>query len=142
VSSLRRSLLLVAAAVAVLVGLTGPAQAAFNGKATMAPLTVTTTTVAAPTNLSAAGTWCDTATLHARLSWTPSASPKVSGYTLTAYAGTTVVESLTVPAGQNSFGIDISRSYPTSAIQVTVTAQTTYGWTKESAKTRTGTFTC
>ena len=143
-TGLRRAVLLLVVAVATVVGLTvSPAQASFSAKATLPTATIGTATVAAPTNLSTAGTKCVTrtdswgrtyTTLEARLSWRGSTTPKVTSYDVRAYASgwsylvTTVDAPTTVVTGS------YDSYYATQNIQVVVTARTSYGWTAESAK--------
>ena len=143
-TGLRRGALLVAAALAtVLVLGTGPAQAAFSAKASLPTATVATAKVAAPTNLSTAGTKCVTrtdaygrtyTTLEARLSWRGSTTPKVTSYDVMAYASgwSYLVTSVDAPTTVVTGSYD--SYYATQNIQVVVTARTSYGWTAESAK--------
>jgi hypothetical protein len=155
VSALRRSLLLIAVAVATLVGLTAaPAQAAFDDETTLSPLSVGTITVAAPTALSTKGTYCSTtyysmygnwyasSTLHAKLSWKPSTTTRgVTGYRVTAWFGDGSSYLIgDVGPTTTSVAQDVDQYYASQNIRVTVTTLTSYGWTAESAKS--GVLTC
>jgi hypothetical protein len=151
VSRLRRSVLLITVAVVTVLGLTvTPALAAFSDKAAMPTLTTSTVTVDAPAKPSTAGTKCTTTTwthtnngvttsgsqttLHAKLSWDASTTPKVTSYVITAYGSgwSTVVTE--VPATSLSVSDDFDGAYANQNITVTVTARTAYGWTSESPK--------
>jgi hypothetical protein len=154
-SALRRGVLLIAVALATLIGLTAaPAQAAFDDQATMAPLTVGTLTVAAPTGLATAGTNCTTSwyygyggwysstTLHAKLSWRASTTPRgVTGYRVTAWFadGSSYLVG-DVGATPTSVSMEVDGSYANQGTRVTVTTLTSYGWTAESVKS--GAITC
>lgn len=142
-STLRRCAALTAIAVVTVLGLTvNPAEAAFSDTATMAT-SVATTTVAAPTKLSTAGTKCVTrydswgrayTTLEARVSWTGSTTPKVASYEVLAYASGWSYSVTTVNASTTTVTGSYDSYYATQNVQVTVLARTSYGWTAESAK--------
>jgi hypothetical protein len=155
VNALRRSILMVAIAVATIVGFTASAaQAAFDDKAMMTTLTVGTITVAPPTELSTAGTnctrsyywangtWNVSTTLHARVSWKASATTRgVSGYRVTAW----FADGSSYPLGDlgptvTTVAMDVDGSYANQDIRVTVTTLTNYGWTTQSTKS--GAITC
>jgi hypothetical protein len=155
VSSLRRSLLLIAVAAATLVGLTaGPALAGFSDSASI-PVTIGTLTVAAPTGVTTNGTYCSTtttydaygtasttSTLHARASWTASTTTRgVSAYRVTAWfpdgSGYPVGD---VPASTTTVAMDVDAAYASQGIRVTVTTLTSYGWTAQSPTS--GALTC
>jgi hypothetical protein len=155
VSALRRSVLLIAVAIATLVGLSAaPAQAAFDHKATMSTLTVGTISVAAPTALSTKGTYCDTSyyqvngtwysssTLHAKLTWKASTTTRgVTGYRITAwFADGTSYSIGEVGPTTTSAAADVDQYYASQNIRATVTTLTSYGWTAESTKS--GVLTC
>ena len=150
-NTLHRSALVIAIAAATLLGLTtGPAQAAFTGRTTMAPLTVGTTTVDAPAQPSTAGTKCTTSTwwysyngvtstgstttLRASLSWDASTTPGVRSYVITAYGNGWSTKVTEVPATTLSVSDTFDGSYANQNITVTVTARTSYGWTAESPR--------
>jgi hypothetical protein len=144
VNPVRRSVLTGAVAVAVLAGLSAPAQAAFTDSATMPAVTIGTSTVAAPTGVSTAGTTCvvhtdslgnSYTTLEARLSWIPSSTADVTSYTLLAYfPGSGSYPVATVDAGTTVVTGSVDGSYADQGLQVAVTARTSYGWTAESQK--------
>jgi hypothetical protein len=151
VNALRRSARLIAIAVGTLVGLTAnPAQAAFDDKTAMAPVTVGTITVDAPAKPSTNGTRCTTTTwyynyngqvssgttttLRASLSWDASTTPRVTSYVITAYGNGWSTKVTEVPATSLSVSDTFDGAYANQNITVTVTARTDYGWTAESPK--------
>jgi hypothetical protein len=138
-----RGATLVALAIAVLIGLTAPANAAFTARATMATATVGTVSVVPPTKLSTAGTKCEThvdsygrtyTTLEAKLSWTPSTTEQVTSYRVVAYASGWSYEVTSVDGSATSVRGSYDSYYATQNIQVVVTARTSYGWTAESVR--------
>ena len=141
---LRRTLVLVLTAVAVVLGLTSPAGAAYRDTAT-ASSSVTTLTVAPPTSLSTAGTKCVTTynawnntystRLDAQLSWKASATRGVSGYVVRAYFtdGSSTPVAMVGPTA-TSVKDSYDAYYATQNVRVTVTTTTSYGWTAESEK--------
>lgn len=141
---IRRSIVLLLAVLAVLIGVVGPAQASFASKTTALGATVTAITVAPPTNVSTRGTRClatsggwsgtPTTTLHAQASWSASATRGVTGYLLTAvFSDGTRYPLAQVAAPSTSASGDFDASYATQNIRITVTTLTSYGWTAESA---------
>jgi len=155
VTALRRGVLLLALAVATVLGLTvTPAQAAFSAKAELPTATVSAITVAAPTGVSTAGTYCSTSysywngtwyssrTLHAKLSWQPSATTRgVTGYRVTAwFADGSSLPIADVSAATTSISQDVDGSYAGQGVRVTITTLTSYGWTTQSDKS--GAITC
>jgi hypothetical protein len=139
---LLRTLVLTLAAMAVLLGLTSPAGAAYSDKATLSSA-VTTLAVAAPATLSTAGTKCTstydaatmryTTTLHAKVSWSTSPTRGVTGYVVTAvFADGTRYPVAQVAAPATSVTGDYDAYYATQNIRVTVTTLTSYGWTATS----------
>ena len=135
-TGLRRGLLLIAAVLTVLVGFNpSTASAAFTDHADLG-VSVGTLRVAAPTNLSTAGSVCTSDGLELHLSWTKSSTDRVASYRVRAYTvfginltvGTVGATTSKVVAdlGRNSFGYSF-----------TVTTVTSYGWTAESAQTAT-----
>ncbi len=142
-TTLRRSALLLAIAVSIVLGLgTSPAQAAFHDATTM-PASIGTTTVVPPTKLSTAGTKCVTrydswgrayTTLEAKLTWTASSTAKVTSYEVVAYASGWTYSVTTVNGSTTTVTGSYDSYYATQNIQVTVIARTSYGWTAESAK--------
>ncbi|GAB3349332.1 hypothetical protein [Modestobacter lapidis] len=151
----RRTLVLLAALVAVVLGTT-PAMAAFSGKSPALAATVGTVEVAAPTDLRTGGTRCWTTTytvsyngvtttrasttMRAKLSWQASSTPRVTSYVITAYLGGGKMEVTEVPASITSVTENVDGDYADANIRVTVTAKTDYGWTAESQKS--GIITC
>ena len=142
-SRLRRTLVLALTAVAVVLGLTSPAGAAYSDSATVTS-SVSTVKVAAPTALSTAGTKCETSsdaatmryttTLHAKLSWAASPTRGVSGYLVIAVfsdGSTYPVTQVAAPA--TSVTGDYDAYYATQNVRVVVMTLTSYGWTATSS---------
>ncbi|WP_346622219.1 hypothetical protein [Blastococcus montanus] len=129
-TALHRSLVLIGLTVVTVVAGVLPASAGFGDTASV-PTTVSTATVAPPTAVGTAGSWCFLG-FGARVSWTPSPSPDVSGYVVTGHRsnGTTFVVARTGPDA-----VTASQTYWASGSvhTFTVTAQTPYGWTATSA---------
>ena len=148
-TGIRRTVLLVTAIVAVVLGGT-PAQAALSDASPALAAGVTTVTVAAPTNLSTGGTRCwtttywssingvtstwTTTTMQAKVSWKASTTPRVTNYVIVAHFGGGQVVIDEVPASVTSLTETVDGSYSNKDIRVTVTAKTDYGWTAESQK--------
>ena len=145
---LRRRLLLVAVTAATVLGLDATAaQATWSGRATL-PVKADTVTVAPPTELSTAGTrctttsygWYSTRTMHATVSWRPSPTRGVTGYSITALlADGSTYPIGTVPASTTS----VSQSEDAARAEgaaVRITTLTSYGWTSTTAQT--GALTC
>ena len=136
--------LLLTAAVVTLVDLTStPALAAFTDTAAMPPATIGTGAVAAPTDVSTAGTACvehtdstgaTYTTLEARLSWSPSPTAGISGYELRAYGPGWSYPVAGVDSATTVVTGSFDSAYAGQGIQVTVTARTSYGWTAESQR--------
>ncbi|WP_299954534.1 hypothetical protein [uncultured Modestobacter sp.] len=155
-TGIRRSLLLLAVALATVLGLTiSPAQASFTARAATT-VDASTLTVAPVTRLSTAGTYCTTTTyynqwdgrsyttrtLHGRGSWRPSATTRgVTGYQLTAvFRDGSTQPIATLSPGTTSFAQDIDGSYADQGIRIRITTLTSYGWTSVPAET--GPVTC
>ena len=145
-NTLHRTTLLTAASIATVVALTiSPAQAAWQDKAALASLSVSTETVKAPTNLSTAGTKCATSydaagnpttTLQAKVSWTASPTAKVTSYEVKAYTSGWSYSVTTVAAPATTVTGSYDSYYASQNVQVTVTAKTSYGWFAESTKSK------
>jgi hypothetical protein len=148
VTRLRRRLLLVAVTAATVLGLDATAaQAAWTGRAELS-LTAGSLTVAPPTRLSTAGTTCTTTTyetyttrtMHATVSWTPSPTRGVTGYSITALlADGSTYPIGTVPASTTSVSQSEDAARAEGA-RVRITTLTSYGWT--STTSQTGALTC
>ena len=141
-TGIRRSLLLLALTVAVVVGGLGPAhpaQASFSKTVTAATTEIVTGTVAPPTAVTGSLTCRTTATLA--VNWKASTSAKISGYRVSVNFSDGVVQSVDVAATATSWSKAAALyTYQTYAIRYTVTTLTSYGWTTESAST--GWFQC
>ena len=132
-----RRLVLVPSALLLGFGVLGiaPAQAAFGDSATVSTMQVTTTTVAAPGAVTGKLT-CGSTSATMAASWTASTTPKPSGYLVTVYFSDGFTQTVPLAATATSWSAAIG-IYNVSAhsVQYSVTTQTSYGWTKESAPT-------
>jgi hypothetical protein len=142
-TSIRRAVVLLSTTTAVLFGAVLPADAQLGDSASTPTMAITTVDVQAPTNLSTAGTKCDTTwngwtwvtTLHAKVSWRASTTTRgVTGYRVVAHVNGFPYPIQDVPAGVTSLTGDYDASVTSNTITVTVTTLTSYGWTEESAQ--------
>ena len=140
---IRRSLLLLALTFAVVLagaGSTAPAQATFGDSAGVSLGTISTATVAAPTNV-VGGLSCGRTSATMSVTWQPSTSARVSGYLVTVYFSDGYVQTVQKAATDTSWSASIDPYWVTvNSVRYSVTTQTDYGWTTESALT--GTYRC
>jgi hypothetical protein len=142
-TGIRRSLLLMSLTVAVVLGGLGPAhpaQASFSKKVTATSTQIATATVAPPTNVTGTLT-CGKSSATMAANWTLSTSSRISGYLVTVHFSDGFVQNVQMGASATSWTAPISLYQATAyAISYSVTTQTTYGWTTESAAI--GWFSC
>ena len=132
-TGIRRALVLLGLTVAVVIGASIPASATY-ADAVAVKTTISTTTVAAPTNVVGKLTCGRPATMSA--TWTQSTTARVSGYRVSVYFSDGFVQTVELGPTATSWSITIDPYYVTAyTINYTVTTQTAYGWTKESAHT-------
>jgi hypothetical protein len=132
-NSIRRGLILLGLTAAVIVGVSVPASATYS-ESIAVRTTIATTTVAAPGNIVGKLTCGRPATMSA--TWTQSASARISGYRVSVYFSDGFVQTVDLGPTATSWSITIDPYYVTAySINYTVTTQTDYGWTKESAHT-------
>jgi hypothetical protein len=135
-NGIRRGLILLGLAVAVIIGASIPASATYADSVTV-KTTVATTTVAAPSNF-VGNLTCGHPNATMSASWTLSSTPKVSGYLISVYFSDGFVQTVQLGSTVTSWSKAITDYNVTAySINYTVTTQTTYGWTKESAHTPT-----
>ena len=135
-NGIRRGLILLGLTVAVIAGASIPASASYSSSATVTT-TIATTTVAAPGSVVGKLT-CGHPTAAMSTTWTASTTPRVSGYLVSVYFSDGYVQSTQLGPTATSWSASISDYNVTAySINYTVTTQTTYGWTKESAHTAT-----
>jgi hypothetical protein len=135
---IRRALILLGLTVAVIVGASIPASAGY-GDSVVVKTTIATTTVAAPGNVVGKLTCGRPATMSA--TWSASGTARVSGYLVSVYFSDGFVQTVQLGPTATSWSATIDPYYVTAySIDYTVTTQTAYGWSKESAHT--GTFQC
>jgi hypothetical protein len=137
-NGIRRGLILLGLTVAVIVGASIPASANYADSVAIRP-TIATATVAGPTNVVGKLTCGRPATMSA--TWSLSGTTRVSGYVVSVYFSDGFVQTVQLGPTATSWSATIDPYYVTAyTINYTVTTQTDYGWTKESAHT--GTFSC
>jgi hypothetical protein len=135
---IRRGLILLGLTVAVIVGASIPASAGY-GDSVVVKTTIATTTVAAPGNVVGKLTCGRPATMSA--TWSASGTARVSGYLVSVYFSDGFVQTVQLGPTATSWSATIDPYYVTAySIDYTVTTQTAYGWSKESAHT--GAFQC
>jgi hypothetical protein len=141
-TGLRRTLLLIVVAVAVLAG-PATAQAAFSDSITTPAVTVSTATVEAPSAVVAQSAGCDNSRSQTvRLSWVGSTTARVTGYRVTVYRTNGAVAATQLFGATATTATITFDKFATNPAQLlyAVTTVTDYGWTKES--TRTGALPC
>ena len=134
-NGIRRGLILAGLTVAVILGASIPASATFADSVAIRS-TISTATVAAPGNVVGKLTCGRPATMAA--TWTLSSAPQVTGYLVSVYFSDGFVQTVQMGPTATSWSATIDPYYVTAyTINYTVTTQTAYGWTKESAHTAT-----
>jgi hypothetical protein len=143
--SIRRAVVLLSTATAVVFGGMLPADAQFSNSASAPTMAITAVDVLAPTGVSTAGTKCVTvwdpntaswkSVLQAQVDWNASSSRGVTGYVVTAY----FTDGTRYPVAQtNAATTSLSGTYDvyyaSQNVRVTITTLTSYGWTEESAQ--------
>jgi hypothetical protein len=132
-----RRLLLAALTAALIAGPLGmtAANASFGDSAALTAMSVSSATVAAPGSFTGALT-CSSPNSTMSASWTASTTPRVSGYLITVYFSDGFTQTVPLASTATTWTASISSFNVTAyKVQYTVTTQTSYGWTKESAKT-------
>jgi hypothetical protein len=127
-----RTLVLVGlvAGLSALLGVT-PANAAFSTRTTVTPMGIGTASVQAPGAVKGTVT-CGGSTSTLNLSWTASSTPGVTGYVVRLFFSDGYTQTLTAQTATTWSG-SVNKYYVTATtVHMTVTAQTGYGWTRES----------
>ena len=141
-TAIRRTALTLALTLTAILGSAGstsPALASFSDSASRST-SITTATVNAPGNVVGSLT-CGRSSATMGATWNLSATPRVSGYTVTVYFSDGFVQVVELGPTATSWSAPIAPYYVTAfSVQYSVTAVTDYGWVKES--TRTGSFQC
>jgi hypothetical protein len=136
VSTLRRSLVVLLAVLALGLGAAGTAAATFADTSTTT-LSIGTATVTPPTAVTAQLTSCNSGrTQTVQISWAASTSTRVSGYTITVLdsTGSTLTTGQTGPATTSAtLNVDKQLADPTT-LTISVTTLTDYGWTATSPR--------
>ena len=121
------------------VGSTAPAQATFGDSAGVST-SISTATVAAPTNVVGSLT-CGRTSSTMSVTWTRSASARISGQQVKVYFSDGFVQTVELSATATGWTASIDTFYVTTySIRYSVTARTDYGWSTESPLT--GSFQC
>jgi hypothetical protein len=132
-TGIRRGLVLLGLTVAVVIGASIPASATY-ADAVAVKTTITTATVAAPTNVVGKLTCGRPATMSA--TWTQSTTARVSGYRVSVYFSDGFVQTVELGPTATSWSATIDPYYVTAySIQYSLTTETNYGWSKESPRT-------
>src|SRR4051812_16230970 len=132
-NGIRRTLVVIGLMLIVVVGASIPASATFKDSVT-ATTTINTMVVAPPTGVAGRLVCAANSTMSA--TWVKSTTPRISGYVVSVYFSDGLVQTVQLPATATSWSATIDQYYVTAySVQYSVTAQTDYGWTKESPKT-------
>jgi hypothetical protein len=113
-----------------LLGVT-PANAAFSARAPLTPMSIGTTTVEAPGAVKATVA-CGRSTSTLNLSWTASATSGVTGYVVRLVFSDGYVQTLPAQTATTWTGSVDTYYVTATTLHMTVTAQTGYGWTRDS----------
>ena len=140
-SALRRTAVLIGLTLAVIVGSSISASATFTDSVTRSAVVVTSG-VAAPTNVNVT-VGCEGSYLHATVTWTKSNTPKITGYAIDAVINGDRM-SFRAVGNVNSYTYSIPRIWQSFSIpvEVTVTTDTEYRWTKAAPKLQKSVTTC
>ena len=137
----KRFLTVLGLALTIVVGGSIPASATFSDLAALPTMNLGTATVAAPGNITGSLTCSAKSDSTMKVTWTSSASPRVSGYKVTVHFSDGYEQSETVAATATSWSKPITTYNVTAyAVRYSVTTLTTYGWFTQSGLT--GSFRC
>lgn len=136
--ALRRiALMLVLTVVTALGGIaaTAPAQATFAASRSVS--TGITTATVAPAVAFTGYLTCNKSSATMGATWSASPSPRVTGYLITVYFSDGFVQTVQMAATDTSWSAPINLGYVALySVQYSITTQTAYGWTIESARTQ------
>ena len=140
-TAIKRALTTLGLALTIVLGTVIPASAGFSDTTALPAMSISTATVTAPGNVVGTLT-CGPSSSTMGLTWTPSASPKVSGYRVTVLFSDGFQQTEDVPGAAGSSWSKPITTYNVTAfsIRYSVTTLTTYGWSTQSALT--GSFRC
>jgi hypothetical protein len=133
----RRILVLAGTVLALMIGTSVSASASFSdsAKVTATPMSVSTATAAAP-GAGPGSITCRSSSATMALTWTKSTSARVSGYLVTVYFSDGYSQTVQMTANDTSWSQAIALYNVTAySVRYSVTTQTEFGWTKESAST-------
>jgi hypothetical protein len=140
----RRVLVVLATAAAVVLGICAPASALFGDRATLPTMTAETHTVIAPTQVEAKpictttvdpSTGATTTRMTLKIEWWRSTSPRVTGYLITAHPKNGTPYEFTRTGSTDEAYLVADDALVAAEPRFTVTTLTAYGWTKTSAMT-------
>jgi hypothetical protein len=141
-NAIRRTALTVALTLTAILGSAGstsPALASYSDSASRST-SISTATVTAPGN-GVGSLTCGRTSATMGATWNLSATPRVSGYTVTVYFSDGFVQVVELGPTATSWSAPIAPYYVTAfSVQYSVTTHTNYGWFKQSP--RTGSFQC
>jgi hypothetical protein len=142
-TGMRRTIAFIALLAAVVLTTSAPAAASFSKSRALPTTTISTATVAAPTNVNALLASCSNGRwMSVTVSWDRTTSPRVSGYAVKAYRSDGQVTTV-AQVGDTTTTADTTvdkLSSGSTSVTFTVTTLTSYGWTAESS--RSGQMTC
>ncbi len=133
-TTIRRGLVVLAAAFALATSTLGltPAFATYSDSASLT-VTYSTGSVAAPTDVVGSLT-CAKSTSTMGLTWTKSTTPQITGYLVTVYFSDGYTQTVQMASTATSWSASIDTYNVTAySVKYSVTTQTSYSWTKESA---------
>lgn len=138
---IRRGLLLLALTAGIVVaGSAGPALASFSDAPSISLGTISTADVTAPGNVVGSLT-CASPNATMSATWQPSSSARISGYLVTVLFSDGYTQTVQKAATDTSWSASITLYNVTAySVRYSVTTQTDYGWTEQSAYT--GSFKC
>jgi hypothetical protein len=136
-SRIRRGLLLLALTAGLVVaGSAGPALASFTDAPSISLGTISTADVTAPSNVVGSLT-CGSPNATMGLTWQKSTSARISGYLVTVRFSDGFTQTVQKAATDTSWSASITLFNVTAySVQYSVTTQTDYGWTEQSAFTQ------
>jgi len=135
---IRRIVALLGILAGLMVATSLPASASFSAS-TAVTTSIDTMIVTPPTDVVGSLACAKMSTMS--VTWTASTAPRISGYLVNVYFSDGFTQTVQMPATATSWSSTIAQYNVTAySIQYSVTAQTSYSWVKESA--RTGSFQC
>jgi hypothetical protein len=137
IAGLRRALILVALATAMIIGAALPSSASFSDSVSVPATTIGTATVAAPTGVQVTYK-CYGWGVEVTLDWNLSTTQRgVTGYEIRMYVGTASQVQARKGPTETTWTANADKSFANgNTFDFTVTTLTSYGWTSESVHTQ------